>query len=33
MIPGFLTACAPRPHATPEQRYVRRRVLVPDLIG
>lgn len=33
MIPGFLNQASPRPHASEDNRYIRRRVLVPDLIG
>lgn len=33
MIPGFLTAVSPRKDIADSQRYVQRRVIVPDLIG
>lgn len=33
MIPGFLTSLSPRRHVPDSQRFVQRRVLIPDLIG
>lgn len=33
MIPGFLSESAPQPHISDSKRYVRRRIVVPDLIG
>lgn len=33
MVPGFLASLSPRRHVPDSQRFIQRRVIVPDLIG